>query len=62
MISSVGIIGTSKAALSEVTTNKTQPLGLAILSSSFGIGIIIGPAVSGAIADPINQYNLTITS
>lgn len=48
--------------LCEVTTNKTQPLGLALMASSFGIGIIIGPAVSGAIADPINQYNLTINS
>ena len=58
----IGVVGTVKAALSESSTNETQPIGLSILATSFGFGIIIGPAVSGAVADPISQYNLNITS
>ena len=35
---------------------------MALLTSAYGTGLIIGPAVSGVIADPIGQYNLTIES
>ena len=58
----IGLAGTIKAVLSESSTDETQPIGLSILATAFGVGIIIGPAVSGAIADPISQYNLNITS
>ena len=57
-----GMITASKAIMSEVTDDKTQALGITILGSSWGLGYILGPAVSGAVADPIGQYNLNITS
>ena len=34
---------------------------MTVLTSAFGTGLVIGPALSGAIADPVGQYNLTIT-
>ena len=35
---------------------------MAVITSSFSTGSVIGPALSGAIADPVGQYNLTIAS
>ena len=48
--------------LSEVSDNSNQAFGLALLGTAWGTGYIVGPAISGALADPIGQYNLTITS
>ena len=58
----IGTMGVSKAIISEASDNNNQALGVAILASAWGAGFIVGPAVSGAIADPIGQYNLTISS
>ena len=41
--------------------NKNQAFGLALLASSFGVGIVIGPAISAATTDPIEQYHLNIS-
>ena len=57
-----GMISSCKAAISEVSDDSNQALGITIVGAAWGIGYIVGPAVSGAIADPIGQYNLTITS
>ena len=57
-----GAVGTIKAVISEVSDNSNQAFGVAIVGLSWGAGIILGPAVSGAISDPIGQYNLTIES
>ena len=48
--------------LSETSTRKNQAVGYSVLSSAIGAGIVFGPAISGAIADPVRQYNLNITS
>ncbi len=48
--------------MSEVSDDSTQAFGVTILGASWGLGIILGPAVSGSISDPIGQYNLTIDS
>lgn len=56
-----GVVGNTKAAVSIHCNNKYQALGMSIVSSSYGFGIIIGPAISGAVSDPIGQYNLNIT-
>ena len=48
--------------MSEVSDDSTQAFAVSLVGASFGLGIIIGPAVSGAISDPIGQYNLTIDS
>ena len=33
-----------------------------MLGTAWGLGSVIGPALCGAIADPIGQYNLNISS
>lgn len=57
-----GVVGTAKAVISEISDDSTQALGVSIISTSWGLGFVIGPAISGAISDPIGQYNLNITS
>ena len=59
---SEGIVGTAKAVVSEISDDSTQSLGVSVISTSWGMGLIIGPAISGAISDPIGQYNLNVTS
>ena len=56
-----GVVGNAKAAMSANCDNSNQALGLSILASAHGVGLVIGPAISGAIADPIGQYNWNIT-
>lgn len=58
----LGIIPNSKAIISDISDDSNQALGIAILGISWGISYILGPAVSGVIADPIGQYNLNISS
>ena len=57
-----GAVVTAKAALSESSDNTNQAIAMAVITSSFSTGSVIGPALSGAIADPVGQYNLTIDS
>jgi len=59
---SAGVIGTAKAVISEASDDSNQAFGIAVVSCAWGMGLILGPAVSGAIADPIGQYNLTVSS
>ena len=58
----IGVISTCKAVISEVSDDSNQAFGVTVLGAAVGTGYIIGPAVAGAIADPVGQYNLTITS
>jgi len=53
---------TSRTVMSEVSNNQNQACGVSLMMAAWGMGYIIGPAVSSAIANPIGQYNLTITS
>ena len=46
--------------MSEVADDSTQGFGVTMLGTSWGLAIIVGPAIAGAISDPIGQYNLTI--
>ncbi len=57
-----GVNLTCKAVISDVSDDSNQALGFGVLGAAWGFGYIIAPAVGGAIADPIGQYNLTITS
>lgn len=57
-----GIVGTMKAVIAEASDDRTQAFGVTVLTTAWGLGFIIGPALSGAIADPIGQYNLTISN
>ncbi len=56
------MIGAAKAVLSEVSDDSTQAFSVTLLGASWGLGIVLGPAVSGSISDPIGQYNLKIDS
>ena len=35
---------------------------MSVATTSYGAGLVIGPALSGFLADPLNQYNITVTS
>ena len=55
-----GVQGACKAVVSEVSDDSTQAFGVTMLGTSWGLAIIVGPAIGGIISDPIGQYNLTI--
>ena len=57
-----GVVGTAKAIISEASDDRNQAFGISLISSAWGLGFVFGPAISGALADPIGQYNLNITS
>ena len=61
-IKSPGINGVSKAVLADTSGSINLALGMSVIACGHGLGFLIGPAISGALADPINQYNLNITS
>ena len=52
----------SKAFLSKWSTDYNHALGMSVATTSYGAGLVIGPALSGFLADPLNQYNITVTS
>ena len=58
----IGMNVICKAMISEVSDDRNQALGMAVMGVAWGTGSIIGPAIAGATADPIGQYNLNITS
>ena len=50
-----------KVVVSETSDDSNHAFGMSLLSCAVTIGFIFGPAVSGALSDPIGQYNLTIS-
>eukprot|EP00731_Ephydatia_muelleri_P025325 Em0017g408a len=57
-----GVAVAARAAISDTSTDSNQALGLSLLSCAWGVGLVIGPALSGLTADPITQYSLTLES
>ena len=53
-----GISPTAKAAASELSDDSTQSFIMNILGSIHTLGLVIGPSVSGFLADPIKQYGI----
>lgn len=51
-----GLLGPIKAYASEVCRKEHQALGLSLVSTSRGIGLIIGPAIGGLLAQPAENY------
>ncbi|CAN0839737.1 Protein ZINC INDUCED FACILITATOR-LIKE 1 [Linum grandiflorum] len=51
-----GLIGTIKAYASELFREDQQALGLSTVSTAWGIGLIIGPALGGFLAQPAEKY------
>ena len=62
MISVPGLISACKAVISEASDDSNQAMGMTVVGAAWGIGYIVGPAMSGALADPIGQYNITSKS
>uniref|UniRef100_A0A0E0C0G5 Major facilitator superfamily (MFS) profile domain-containing protein n=2 Tax=Oryza meridionalis TaxID=40149 RepID=A0A0E0C0G5_9ORYZ len=51
-----GILGPIKAYATEVCRKEHGHLGLSLVSSSRGIGLIVGPAIGGYLAQPADKY------
>ncbi|CAN1298541.1 Protein ZINC INDUCED FACILITATOR-LIKE 1 [Linum perenne] len=51
-----GLIGTIKAYASELFREDQQALGLSTVSTAWGIGLIIGPALGGFLSQPAEKY------
>ncbi|TVT99580.1 hypothetical protein EJB05_55008, partial [Eragrostis curvula] len=51
-----GILAPIKAYSIEVCRDEHQALGLSIVSTAWGLGVIIGPAIGGYLAQPVKQY------
>ncbi|XP_059653701.1 protein ZINC INDUCED FACILITATOR-LIKE 1-like isoform X1 [Cornus florida] len=51
-----GLLGPIKAYASEIFREEHQALGLSTVSTAWGIGLIIGPALGGFLAQPAEKY------
>ncbi|GLJ36527.1 hypothetical protein SUGI_0733970 [Cryptomeria japonica] len=51
-----GLIGTIKAYATEVSREEHHATGLSIVTTTWGIGLIIGPAIGGFLAQPVQKY------
>ncbi|ONK78528.1 uncharacterized protein A4U43_C02F19780 [Asparagus officinalis] len=51
-----GLLGPIKAYAIEVCRAEHQPIGLSLVSTAWGIGLVIGPAIGGFFAQPAEKY------
>lgn len=51
-----GLLGPIKAYACEIFREEHQALGLSTVSTAWGIGLIIGPALGGLLAQPAEKY------
>ncbi|KAG6642738.1 hypothetical protein CIPAW_09G161400 [Carya illinoinensis] len=51
-----GILGPMRAYASEICRKEYQALGMSIISTSWGIGLVLGPAVGGFLAQPAEKF------
>ncbi|XP_022726147.1 protein ZINC INDUCED FACILITATOR 1-like isoform X4 [Durio zibethinus] len=51
-----GILGPMRAYASEVCHKEYQALGMSVISTSWGIGLVIGPALGGFLAQPAEKF------
>lgn len=51
-----GTLGPMRAYATEVSRREHQALGVAMLSSAWGIGLVIGPALGGYLAQPADKF------
>lgn len=51
-----GILGPMRAYASEVCRKEYQALAMSIISTSWGIGLVIGPAIGGYLAQPAEKF------
>ncbi|XP_058966222.2 uncharacterized protein [Pocillopora verrucosa] len=58
---SAGIVGTCKTIASEVSDNTNQAMAMSIILTSWNVGLIIGPAIGGYLAEPSQKYPSVFT-
>ncbi|KAK9170608.1 hypothetical protein Syun_002748 [Stephania yunnanensis] len=51
-----GLVGSIKAYACEVCREEYQALGMSTLSTSWGVGLIVGPALGGFLAQPAEKF------
>ncbi|XP_021836010.1 protein ZINC INDUCED FACILITATOR-LIKE 1 [Spinacia oleracea] len=51
-----GILGPAKAYVSEVCREEHQAVGMSVITTAWGIGLIIGPALGGLLSQPAEKY------
>ncbi|XP_074383524.1 protein ZINC INDUCED FACILITATOR-LIKE 1-like [Apium graveolens] len=51
-----GVLGPIKAYASELVRDEYQPLALSTVSTAWGTGLIIGPALGGFLAQPADKF------
>ncbi|KAJ0534528.1 putative major facilitator superfamily, MFS transporter superfamily [Helianthus annuus] len=57
-----GVLGTIKAYACELFPEEHQALGLSATSTSWGIGLIFGPALGGFLAQPAEKFPSLVSS
>ena len=50
------IIGIAKTVISEICPSKHEASGMGIVTSTWNLGLVVGPAVGGLLARPATQY------
>ncbi|XP_039685488.1 protein ZINC INDUCED FACILITATOR-LIKE 1 [Medicago truncatula] len=51
-----GVLGPVKAYASELFREEHQARGLSTVSAAWGVGLIVGPAIGGYLAQPVEKY------
>ncbi|MCO5610915.1 hypothetical protein L7F22_065159 [Adiantum nelumboides] len=51
-----GMLGPVRAYASEICSEEHQALGLSMIGTMWGVGLIIGPAIGGYLAQPADKY------
>ncbi|KAI4341200.1 hypothetical protein MLD38_025953 [Melastoma candidum] len=51
-----GILGPMRAYASEICRKEYQALAMSVISTSWGIGLVLGPAIGGYLAQPAEKY------
>ncbi|EFJ26462.1 hypothetical protein SELMODRAFT_441865 [Selaginella moellendorffii] len=51
-----GLFGTIQTFATEICNKKYRSLGLAVVSTAWGFGLVLGPAIGGFLAEPALKY------
>lgn len=52
-----GLVGTIKAVVSEVCDNTNQAIGMSVVLTAWNMGLIVGPALGGYLAEPAEKFS-----
>ncbi|XP_057538915.1 protein ZINC INDUCED FACILITATOR-LIKE 1-like [Amaranthus tricolor] len=52
----IGTLGPAKAYVSEICRDEHQAVGMSMITSAWGTGLVIGPALGGLLAQPAEKY------